>query len=112
VAAGAGVASVGITVAFVLAVPDGGTSLLEYGGVTLALLVFYAPASLWAAGLLSVAPVVAAGLVVAALTHRYRLRSKSHAGHATARIALGVLMAYSAWVLLIGVVLIFTFLSG
>jgi hypothetical protein len=112
VAASSGAASVGFTVAFVISAPGDGTSLLEYGGIILALLVFYAPASLWAAGSLSVATVVAAGLVVAHLTHRYRLSVARQGAHVAVRIGLAVLITYSAWVLIVGLVFVVVLLPG
>jgi hypothetical protein len=67
------------------------------------LLIFYAPAAMWTGGWVTVGAILATGLVAAVLTHRYRLTETGGALQRTDWVVFGLLLIYSAWVLVIGV---------
>jgi hypothetical protein len=93
---------VGFTVGFlIVAAGDEGTSVLELGGVEVAMLLFYAPATVWTTGRAAVGAILATGFGAAALTHCYRAAGTKAALQRTGRVVFVLLLSYG-WVFVVG----------
>jgi hypothetical protein len=89
---------------FVIAVIHEADSVLEIVGVAAGMLIFYAPALLWSGGLWSIPAIFVIGLVAAVLTHRYRVTGVSPRWQRAGRVVFALLLAYTGWTLIIGLV--------
>lgn len=85
--------------------------MLEVFGVAAGMLIFYAPATLWSGGLWSVAVILVLGLLAAVLTHRYRVTGAGPRWRRTGSVAFALLLVYAGWVLVIGVIFLFSALG-